>query len=943
MTKPTKNEVPSNSVNDLLFNSEKFDEVINSDSLTYIDRKDNVRLTMKGFEEASVSAGPTVEAAVRAWEEANSAREFVEGAGTSASNAELAAIRAETAADKAEAVTDIKGTYPNIQAGLAATPEGEYFRVPQGYGADISFIHYRKVSGQAVASADTPGGGAINGVYAYIADNEILAAGKNIYNYRAAQDGKYINEQGLISDNPAYILSDFMRVSALSPYISSHNLRFIHSFDVNKNFISYQEQKTQFLTSAGVAYIRVSMAIASKFVLQIEKGSLRTAFEEYKESVSNSLPNSTPISIRSAMGVSSGKNLFNKSSATKGFIVNENGELVVASTYFASDYIAIKPGVPLRGSQPVRHAAFFDANKKWLATFQNQNGSFVPPANSAFVRVSVLLERIDYFQLESGSKMTAYEPYSLNAASMLDGDNIKYPVNEPDIYSIGLLGCGKNIFNPYTMADGYIDENGFVVPVGTAYRFSDYLPVKPSAMYSGNKNMRFISFHDADKSFISTLTSRAAFTTPANAAFVRVTLALANIPGFQLEEGAVSTAYESFYFTAKNTLPNGEPVKFTSGTPGPQDLTPEHYGLERLRETHQRLTKLSFGAAGLDARLTIASGCDSYSRDTSIYLLRTARRLWSIYQSGVQPNSAGPIGWGYLSFGGADTSLKNGSIINPNAVTASGFVGTYYGGDSPDISVMTSSTAGATLTWAEDFRLARSHTLFAEGGSGVISYFATGMTEPTQLDLSTLAAGIQFIPLNDIPTTANGTFTITVVSGTVRLYGMNIVDPSSSGVVWHKLGASGSSTANWVARDATRWKRSFAELGADLFTIMTGTNDQGAGMTPGKFRENLLELIDRARGARPNIDILLICPAENQRSTNVYSMPEYARVMYEIARHDRDVAFLNLQPSFGVNPADYAAGSKRPWMNTDGIHPAPDTGGYAIVAALMRALGLPAV
>ncbi|WP_447348357.1 SGNH/GDSL hydrolase family protein, partial [Shigella flexneri] len=362
----------------------------------------------------------------------------------------------------------------------------------------------------------------------------------------------------------------------------------------------------------------------------------------------------------------------------------------------------------------------------------------------------------------------------------------------------------------------------------------------------------------------------------------------------------------------KSTLPHGEPVNIDASV---NATTPDYFGLERLRETHQRLNKLSFGATGLTARLTWAMIGDSYTRDTSRYALRSGRRLWSIYQNGAPNVSSGPIGWGYLSFGGADTtSSKNGSIINPNAVTSNGFVGTYYGGDSPDISVMQSSTAGATLSWDEDFRLGRTHTLLAEGGSGVISYLATGMSTATQIDLSALTSGIQAIPLNDIPTTNSGTFTITVISGTVKLYGMNIVDASTAGVVCHKLGASGSSSADWMARDAARWQTSFATLGADLTSIMLGTNDQGAAMTPATFKTNIIGMIDRVRAARPTTDVLLVCPQENQRTNNAYPMSDYAKAMYEIALNDRDCGFLWLQNDFGVKPADYAYGSARPWM-----------------------------
>lgn len=888
-TTPTNNPVPSNDLNDFRFNCEKVDEIVNSDSEKYTDRFGVERYTIDGVRKNLIPLG----------------KQYM--------------------------------TLADAQADIANIPVNSFTYVRDQSG-DALALEYQNVAGTLTATGrKMPSQQAIDDVYAFIDNNDILAPGRNIYNYRTALDGKYLHESGVVKDNPAYILSDYIPVAANSSYATSYTLRFVHFFDANKILLSYQKFQTAITTPANCAYIRISIAVASKELLQIEAGTLRTTFKPYRENIVTSLDDGTPVSARNVMGVTTGKNLFNKATATQGYAINENGELIVASTYFVSDYIKVASGTTLRPSQPGRFINFYDANKTWLSSLRNQNAAFTMPSSAAYLRISVLLARIDYFQLEIGSNMTAYEPFSFTAATSLDGDGLKYPVNEPDIYSIGLFNAGKNIYNPYTLTAGYIDENGFVVPDGTKYKFSDYLPVKASTGYVGNKHMRFINIYDANKAFISTITSTTTFTTPSNAAYVRVTLALANISGFQLEEGSTATSYEAFSYSIKGTLPHGEPVTVSA-------TTPDYFGLERLRETHQRLNKLSFSATGLTARLTWAMIGDSYTRDTSRYPLRSARRLWSIYQSGATNVSRGPIGWGYLSFGGADTSSsKNGSIINPSAVTASGFVGTYYGGDSPDISVMQSSTAGATLSWDEDFRLGRTHTLIAEGGSGVISYLATGMSTATQIDLSALASGIQAIPLNDIPTTNRGTFTITVISGTVKLYGMNIVDASAAGVVCHKLGASGSSSADWMARDATRWQTSFATLGADLTSIMLGTNDQGAAMTPATFKTNIIGMIDRVRAARPTTDVLLVCPQENQRTNNAYPMSEYAKAMYEIALNDRDCGFLWLQNDFGVNPADYAYGSARPWMIADGIHPDPDSGGYAIVAALMRALGLPAV
>ncbi|MDH8500603.1 SGNH/GDSL hydrolase family protein, partial [Klebsiella pneumoniae] len=99
------------------------------------------------------------------------------------------------------------------------------------------------------------------------------------------------------------------------------------------------------------------------------------------------------------------------------------------------------------------------------------------------------------------------------------------------------------------------------------------------------------------------------------------------------------------------------------------------------------------------------------------------------------------------------------------------------------------------------------------------------------------------------------------------------------------MGGSGSHTNHWVNAMDQRWLDAFDNLGADLVTIMLGTNDQGAQLSAATFRANILTMIDRVRSVRPTADILLICPAENNRPAgNSIPMSTYAEVMYKIAR-----------------------------------------------------------
>ncbi|OZS72275.1 hypothetical protein CHI95_22470, partial [Providencia rettgeri] len=98
-TIPTQNPVPSEAPRDLKYNSGKIDEFVNSEFLTYVDRQDNERLTIKGLEEAAVSAGPTVEAAVIAKDAANEAKKTSDAI---KADTESYIRRAETAAEKSE-------------------------------------------------------------------------------------------------------------------------------------------------------------------------------------------------------------------------------------------------------------------------------------------------------------------------------------------------------------------------------------------------------------------------------------------------------------------------------------------------------------------------------------------------------------------------------------------------------------------------------------------------------------------------------------------------------------------------------------------------------------------------------------------------------------------------------------------------------------------------
>lgn len=69
---------------------------------------------------------------------------------TSETNSKASEVAAENFATLAESNMTNDRTYPTVDAGIAATTNGQYFRVPQGAASQYSFIYYLNNSGTAV-------------------------------------------------------------------------------------------------------------------------------------------------------------------------------------------------------------------------------------------------------------------------------------------------------------------------------------------------------------------------------------------------------------------------------------------------------------------------------------------------------------------------------------------------------------------------------------------------------------------------------------------------------------------------------------------------------------------------------------------------------------------------------------------------------------------------
>ena len=341
----------------------------------------------------------------------------------------------------------------------------------------------------------------------------------------------------------------------------------------------------------------------------------------------------------------------------------------------------------------------------------------------------------------------------------------------------------------------------------------------------------------------------------------------------------------------------------------------------RLRETGMRLRMLN---RSLSAALDFAFIGDSWTDSDVRYVRMVTEYLTATYGDG------GP---GWIGFG-FSTNITGNSRDNLYTTTKSGTWAANYGTgatDSPNISNATSSTASSKFTVVSTgTAVLTTMTLFWEGtADGVVRYRWDG---GGWTSLNVQGSGIQTADLGSLPVGATWTLEIEVVSGSVKLCGLN--GKKATGVRVHKLSCSGIKASGWLLCDATQWQTGIAALGLNAACLMFGVNEKAQDIVPGVFGTAMGGLLDRVAAAVPSADLCVIMPCETA-TTETYTMAQYAAVARAVAE-SKDAEWLNLQDAFGDSVADYEWGSVRSWLAADDEHPVNATTAPVIPNAIIR-------
>lgn len=351
------------------------------------------------------------------------------------------------------------------------------------------------------------------------------------------------------------------------------------------------------------------------------------------------------------------------------------------------------------------------------------------------------------------------------------------------------------------------------------------------------------------------------------------------------------------------------------------DAQPVAASVVQVGDARERFAQWREGKAGNVLSVSVIG--DSYSAGQDFYLNK------------LVPRVAGEVGFagpGYVGF-------NHGAALGGTHFKYTRSSEKYFGGDwkvsdlgqaSPDSRTVTGRPGAwlqvdATATPRIDTAVTQAKLLYlGNGESSEIRYrWAPGQDwQPLKLE----GSGVQEVPLTGLSAAKDWSFKLEVVKGAPTLFGLWMSN-DQNGVRVSKLAASGAASADFYHKDPqwqTQWKAAVSKIPADVYLIMLGGNDQGFGVKPAQYLQNVQGLVGMLREIQPQASINLIMRQDTTRSS-AYPMSAYAQVLEPWAREQR-LGYANLQCAFGSDVKRYAAAMIGP----DKIHPVPATGGKVI-------------
>lgn len=286
----------------------------------------------------------------------------------------------------------------------------------------------------------------------YDSVSQIYRPGKNMYDKSTRTDDYTLSIHGAVAASSGYSVSDYIEIEPSTSYIFSLDnaavpggISIICFYDENKSFISYIGSTASITTPTNAAYLRFATStVRMSGNMQLEQGTTFTTYEPYAVALVNQAEvdrNSANVAIlmedveKLKRGVEDiyrpGKNMYDKTAKTDGYILLVSGRLKEETNYSVSDFIAVDENTnyvfslsdqSFSGGMSI--VCFYNSNQEGLSYVEGVT-NITTPAGAAYVRFSTTTVRMNGdMQLEQGTVATGYSPYESVLANQATVDNL---------------------------------------------------------------------------------------------------------------------------------------------------------------------------------------------------------------------------------------------------------------------------------------------------------------------------------------------------------------------------------------------------------------------------------------------------------------------------------------------------------------------------------------
>ncbi|ENZ5506355.1 TPA: SGNH/GDSL hydrolase family protein, partial [Klebsiella pneumoniae] len=353
---------------------------------------------------------------------------------------------------------------------------------------------------------------------------------RNLFDKNRANDGYALSTNGSLTANASYFVTDYIPVLPGESYILSSGTQVLCFYDpdLSKTSNITVAAATTFTVPTGSCYLRFqSTPLSGKESLMVVRGtSLPSSYLGFGALTT---AEATAITQSISWGIADGtlaaiRNMFNKDVALDNYALATTGAPYVASGYFVTPFIPVKPNTQYIASSASGVVVYFDINKtKILNTTIAAGTVFTTPSGAVYVRFQVygLSAKNTLMMVEGSALPASYLSFGSPTSTYVDTKSLTVARS----VALSLQKVSVNLYNSeLAQTDRGVSYQTGGLTSSPGYFATPMMMVTPGDWFVSTYGSGGGAFYKIDGTFLSgfqNLVANTPYAVPDNAYFVR--------------------------------------------------------------------------------------------------------------------------------------------------------------------------------------------------------------------------------------------------------------------------------------------------------------------------------------------------------------------------------------------------------------------------------------